>query len=91
MDSAPAILQLQKSASEEELLSTLQRLTVQRLKLLCKETVVKSSGIKAEIIGQLITSWKKLCDVRTDATARNSRVRLSRAMRRVLPSHRRRL
>ena len=66
MDSARAILQLQKSASEEELLSTLQRLTVQRLKFLCKETAVKSSGIKAEIIGRLITSWKKLCDVRTE-------------------------
>ena len=59
MNSARAILQLQKSASEE-LLSTLQRLTVQRLKFLCKETAVKSSGIKAEIIGRLITSWKKL-------------------------------
>ena len=66
MDSARAILQLQKSASEEELLSTLQRLTVQCLKFLCKETAVKSSRIKAEIIGRLITSWKKLCDVRTE-------------------------
>ena len=66
MDSARAILQLQKSASEEELLATLQRLTVQRLKSLCKESAVKSSGIKAEIIGRLITSWKKLCDVQTE-------------------------
>ena len=65
MDSARAILQLQKSASEEELLATLQRLIVQRLKFLCKESAVKSSGIKAEIIGRLITSWKKLCDVQT--------------------------
>ena len=66
MDSARAILQLQKSASEEELLATLQRLTVQRLKFFCKESEVKSSGIKAEIIGRLITSWKKLCDVQTE-------------------------
>ena len=52
--------------NEEELLATLQRLTVQRLKFLCKELTVKSSGIKAEIIGRLITSWKKLCDVQTE-------------------------
>ena len=66
MDSARAILQLQKSASEEELLATLQRLTVQRLKFLCKELAVKSSGIKAEIVGRLITNWKRLCDVQTE-------------------------
>ena len=54
MDSARAILQLQASASEEKLLATLQRLTVQRLKFLCKESAVKSSGIKAEIIGRFI-------------------------------------
>ena len=66
MDSARAILQLQASASEEELLATLQRLTVQRLKFLCKESAVKSSGIKAEIIGRLVTSWKKLCDVQIE-------------------------
>ena len=56
IDLARAILQLQKSASEEELLATLKRLTVQRLKFLCKELAVKSSGIKAEIVGRLITS-----------------------------------
>ena len=56
MDSARAILQLQKSASEEELLATLQCLKVQRLKFLCKELAVKSSGIKAEIVGRLITN-----------------------------------
>ena len=50
MELAQAILQLQKSASEAELLDTLQRLTVQRLKFLCKETTVECSGIKAEII-----------------------------------------
>ena len=66
MDSARAILQLQASASEEELLVTLQRLTVQRLKFLCKESAVKSSGIKAEVIGRLVTSWKKLCDVQIE-------------------------
>ena len=66
MDSARAILQLQKSASEAELLDTLQRLTAQRLKILCKELAVKSSGIKAEIVGRLITSWKRLCDVQTE-------------------------
>ena len=66
MDSARAILQLQKSATEEELLSTLQRLTVQRLKFLCNELAVKSSRIKAEIVGRLITNWKRLCDVQTE-------------------------
>ena len=48
MDSAGANLQLQKSASEEELLATLQRITDQRLKFLCNESGVKSSGIKTE-------------------------------------------
>ena len=38
MESARTILQLQKSASEAELLDTFQRLTVQRLKFMCKET-----------------------------------------------------
>ena len=47
MDSARAISELQKSASEEELLATLQRVTEQRLKLFCNESAVKSSGIKA--------------------------------------------
>ena len=56
MDSAQAILQLQKAASEEELLATLQR-SVQRLEFLHKELAVKSSGIEAEIIGHSITSW----------------------------------
>ena len=62
MDLARVILQLQKSASEEELLATLRRLTVQGLKFLCKVLAVKSFGIKAEIVGRLITSWKRLCD-----------------------------
>ena len=66
MDSARAILQLQKSASEEELLATLQRITDQRLKFLCNESAVKSSGIKTEIAGRLITSWNKLCYVQTE-------------------------
>ena len=66
MDSARAILQLQKSASEEELLATLQRITDQRLKFLCNESAVKSSGIKTEIVGRLITSWNKLCYVQTE-------------------------
>ena len=66
MDSARAILQLQKSTSEEELLVTLQRITDQRLKSLCNESAVKSSGIKAEIVGRWITSWNKLCDVQTE-------------------------
>ena len=66
MDSARAILQLQKSASEEELLATLQHITDQRLKLLCNESAVKSSGIKTEIVGRLITSWNKLCYVQTE-------------------------
>ena len=69
MDSARAILQLQKSASKEELLATLQRLTAQRLKFLCKELAVKSSRIKAEIVGRLITSWKRLCDVQTECAS----------------------
>ena len=66
MDSARAILQLQKSASEEELLATLQRTTDQRLKFLCNESAVKSSGIKTEIVGRLITSCNKLCYVQTE-------------------------
>ena len=45
MDSARAILQLQKSASEEELLETLQRVTEQRLKFFCNESAVKRLGI----------------------------------------------
>ena len=65
VDSAGAILQLQKSASKEELLATLQRLTDQRLKFLCNGLAVKSSRIKTEIVGRLITSWKKLCYVQT--------------------------
>ena len=66
MDSDRVILQLQKSASEEELLATLQRLTDQRLKFLCNESAVKSSGIKTEIVGRLITGWNKLCYVQTE-------------------------
>ena len=66
MDSARANLQLQKSASEEDLLVTLQRITDQRLKSLCNESAVRSSGIKAEIVGRLIASWNKLCDVQTE-------------------------
>ena len=65
MDSARAILQLQKSASEEELLETLQRITDQRLKFSCNESPIKSSGIKTEIVGRLITSWNELCYVQT--------------------------
>ena len=53
MDSARAILQLQKSASEEELLSTLQRLTVQRLNFLCKETAVPISWYTCNLCTQL--------------------------------------
>ena len=68
MDSARAILQLRKSASEEELLATLQRITDQRLKSLCNESAVKSSGIKTEIVGRLITSCNKLCYVQTECT-----------------------
>ena len=63
MESARAILQLQKSTSEAELLDTLQRLTVQQLKFLCKETAMKCSGIKAEIVGRLVTNWKAQCNV----------------------------
>ena len=66
MDSARAILQLQKSASEEELLATLQHITDQRLKLLHNKLAVKSSRIKTEIVGRLIMSWNKLCDVQTE-------------------------
>ena len=56
MDSARAILQQQKSVSEEELLTTLQHITDQRLKFLCNESAVKSFGIKTEIVGHLITA-----------------------------------
>ena len=66
MDSARVILQLHKSASEEELLVTLQRITDQRLKFLCNESAVKSSGINTEIVGRLITSWNKLRYVQTE-------------------------
>ena len=62
IDSARAIVQLQKSASVEELLATLQRITDQRLKFLCNESAVKSSGIKTEIVGRL----NKLCYVQTE-------------------------
>ena len=71
MDSARAILQLQKSASEEELLATLQRITDQRLKPLCNESAVKNSGIKTEIVGRLIMSCAMF---RPSAPATNSRV-----------------
>ena len=40
-----SVLQLQKSASEEELLVNLQGITDQRFKFLCNESAVKSSGI----------------------------------------------
>ena len=66
MDSARAISQ--KSASEEELLATLQHITDQRLKFLCNESAVKSPGIKTEIAGRLITSWNTLCYVQTECT-----------------------
>ena len=34
-----------------------------KLKLLCKENATKTSGIKANIIGRLVTMWKAACDV----------------------------
>ena len=69
MDSARAILQLQTSASEKELLATLQHITDQQLKLLCNESAVKSSGIKTEIVGRLIRSCNKLCYVQTECAS----------------------
>ena len=63
MDVAQSILKLEQSASEIELLNVLRKLTVPALKILCKDNKVKSSGNKAEIIGHLITCWKRVCYV----------------------------
>ena len=86
MNSARAILQLQKSASEEELLANLQPLTMQRLKFLCKETAMKCSGVKAKIIGRLISSWKKLCDLQS-ACESEGQQRAASSTCSGLPSH----
>ena len=66
MELAREIFQLQKSASEAELLDTFHSLTMQRLKFLCKESTVKCSEIKAKIIGHLVTNWKLLCDIQLE-------------------------
>ncbi len=51
-------LSLQESASQKELEEKLKLLKVDELQLLCKETGVKRSGRKAELIGLLLTNWQ---------------------------------
>ena len=54
MEEVRSILSLQESASQE-LEEKRKSLKVDELQLLCKETGVKRSGRKAELIGRLLT------------------------------------
>ena len=63
MEFVHSIFLLQQSTSESELLKLLHALTVTKLKLLCKENAMKTLGSKANIIGQLVTTWKAACNV----------------------------
>ena len=59
MDRARATLTLAEAANEQELLDLLKTLTVASLKMLYREIPVKSSGNKAQLIGQLVTYWER--------------------------------
>ena len=63
MEFVHSIFLLHQSTSESELLELLNALTVLKLKLLCKEYATKTLGNKANIIGQLVTTWKAACNV----------------------------
>ena len=58
MEEVRSILSLHESASQKELEEKLKSLKVDELQLLCKETGVKHSGRKVELIGQLLTNWQ---------------------------------
>ena len=54
-----SVLKLETSSSETDFQESLKGLSVAKLKVLCKEFEVRSSGNKAELIGQLISLWKR--------------------------------
>ena len=57
MDSVRAMLHLESTASEVELLETFKQLMVKLLKDLCREKSLKLSGNKAELIDRLLSHW----------------------------------
>lgn len=72
MEEVRSILSLQESASQKELEDKLKSLKVDELQLLCKETGVKRSGRKAELIGRLLTNWQLEFDFTSVASEGNS-------------------
>ena len=67
-----SILSLHEFASQKELEEKLKSLKVDELQLLCKETGVKRSGRKAELIGRLLTNWQLEFDFTSVASEGNS-------------------
>ena len=65
-------LSLQESASQKELEEKLKSLKVDELQLLYKETGVKRSGRRAELIGLLLTNWQLKFDFTSVASEGNS-------------------
>ena len=59
MQSVQAMLDLESSASEVELLEGLKQPTVKLLKVLCREKLLKLSGNKGELIGCFLLYWAR--------------------------------
>ena len=53
------MLSLETESTEAELLDVLRNLAVASLESLCKGEFVKVSGNKADVIGRLLTLWKR--------------------------------
>ena len=59
MQCAQLMLSLETESTEAELLDVLRNLTVASLKSLCNGEFMKVSGNKADLIGCLLTLWKR--------------------------------
>ena len=66
MDRARSVLLLETAASDVYFLELLRKLNMTSLKTLCKEVLLKSSGSKAEVIGRLLTYWKRFFTAESD-------------------------
>lgn len=79
MDRVRLILSLEQSATEEELLELLKRLTVPKLKAICKEFSLKRSGNKATLIGGIASHWTSLLSDEEDKESSEKQVGSSNA------------
>ena len=66
MDRARSVLLLETAASDVYFLELLRKLNMTSLKTLCKEVLLKSSESKAEVIGRLLTYWKRFFTAESD-------------------------